>query len=657
MQSSERWPQNRSLSTGSSSNSGSFSSPGSDRPRQRQHLTSSRRATPACEEPRAMIVSCALVLALLRVGQAANPCCSNPCQNRGECMTIGFDRYECDCTRTGFYGENCTTPEFLTWLKLTLKPTPNTVHYILTHFKGVWNIINSIPFFRDSIMKYVLTSRSHLIDSPPTYNSQYHYKNWEAYSNLSFYTRALPPVSPDCPTPMGVKGKKELPDSTMVVEKFLLRQKFIPDPQGSNVMFTFFAQHFTHQYFKTDHRRGPAFTKALGHGVDLSHIYGETLERQLKLRLLKDGKLKFQMINGEMYPPTVKDTQAEMIYPPHIPEHLRFSVGQEVFGLVPGLMMYATIWLREHNRVCDILKQVHPEWDDEQLFQTTRLILIGETIKIVIEDYVQHLSGYHFKLKFDPELLFNQQFQYQNRIAAEFNTLYHWHPLLPDSFHVHDQEYTFEQFLYNNSIMVEHGLSHMVKSFSKQIAGRVAGGKNVPFAVKKVAKASIDQSRQMRYQSLNEYRKRFLLKPFKSFEELTGEKEMAAELEELYGDIDAMELYPGLLVERPRPGAIFGETMVELGAPFSLKGLMGNAICSPQYWKPSTFGGKVGFEIINTASLQKLICNNVKGCPITAFHVLNSEATEKATINISSSSSTIEDINPTLLMKERSAEL
>lgn len=84
------------------------------------------------------------------------------------------------------------------------------------------------------------------------------------------------------------------------------------------------------------------------------------------------------MIDGEMYPPTVRDTQAEMLYPPHVPEHLRFSVGQEVFGLVPGLMMYATIWLREHNRVCDVLKHQHPEWDDEQLFQTARLILIGE---------------------------------------------------------------------------------------------------------------------------------------------------------------------------------------------------------------------------------------------------------------------------------------
>lgn len=92
----------------------------------------------------------------------------------------------------------------------------------------------------------------------------------------------------------------------------------------------------------------------------------------------------------------------------------------------------------------------------------------------MIEDYVQHLSGYHFKLKFDPELLFNQQFQYQNRIAAEFNTLYHWHPLLPDTLQIDDQEYNFQQFVYNNSILLEHGLTQFVESFSRQIAGRVS---------------------------------------------------------------------------------------------------------------------------------------------------------------------------------------
>lgn len=97
----------------------------------------------------------------------------------------------------------------------------------------------------------------------------------------------------------------------------------------------------------------------------------------------------------------------------------------------------------------------------------------GETIKIVIEDYVQHLSGYYLKLKFDPELLFGTQFQYRNRIAVEFNQLYHWHGLMPDSFIIQGQEYSYEQFLYNTSMLMDYGVEALVESFSKQVAGRV----------------------------------------------------------------------------------------------------------------------------------------------------------------------------------------
>lgn len=123
---------------------------------------------------------------------AGSPCCSEPCQNRGVCTPIGTESYECDCTRTGYAGPNCTTrtcsassqllrsagfffswfvscsffwspslpAEFLTWIKASLKPSPNTVHYLLTHFKGFWNIINSVSFLRDAIMRYVLTCES-----------------------------------------------------------------------------------------------------------------------------------------------------------------------------------------------------------------------------------------------------------------------------------------------------------------------------------------------------------------------------------------------------------------------------------------------------------------------------------------------------------------
>lgn len=51
------------------------------------------------------------------------------------------------------------TAEFLTWVKVSLKPSPNTVHYILTHFKSLWNIINNVSFLRNGIMRYVLTCK------------------------------------------------------------------------------------------------------------------------------------------------------------------------------------------------------------------------------------------------------------------------------------------------------------------------------------------------------------------------------------------------------------------------------------------------------------------------------------------------------------------
>ncbi|KAE8583681.1 hypothetical protein XENTR_v10020625 [Xenopus tropicalis] len=556
----------------------------------------------------------------LEVSDKVNPCCYYPCQHKGVCVRFEMDKYLCDCTRTGYYGTNCTIPEWWTKFREFLRPSPAFYHYILTRFKWFWDIINS-TFIRDVIVRLVLTVRSNLIPSPPTYNSAYGYISWEAYSNVSYFTRVLPPVPDDCPTPMGTKGKMELPDASLLVETFLKREKFIPDPQGTNLLFAFFAQHFTHQFFKTYGRMGRGFIKGFGHGVDLSHIYGDSLERQHMLRLFTDGKLKYQIINGDIYPPTVVEAPVFMIYPDNVPKEKQFAVGQEVFGLLPGLMMYATLWLREHNRVCDILKKEHPTWDDEQLFQTTRLILIGETIKIVIEDYVQHLSGYYLKLKFDPELLFGVQFQYRNRIAVEFNQLYHWHPLIPEKFQILEDEYSHSRFLYNTSILLDYGVEALVESFTKQIAGKIGGGKNHHPGLLKVAAGVIEESRKLRLQPFNEYRKRFGLKAYKSFKDLTGEEIMSAQLEELYGDIDALEFYLGLLLEKSNPNSIFGESMVEIGAPFSLKGLMGNPICSPEYWKPSTFGGETGFNIVKTATIQKLVCLNVKQCPFVAFHV------------------------------------
>lgn len=97
---------------------------------------------------------------------------------------------------------------------------------------------------------------------------------------------------------------------------------------------------------------------------------------------------------------------------------------------------------------------------------------------------------------------------------------------------------------------------------------------------------------------------------------------MAKQLEDFYGDVNAVEFYVGLIMEKRRHNSLFGDSLVQIGAPYSVKGLMANAICSPKYWKPSTFGGEVGFNIVKTSSLKKLFCENIKGeCPLVSFRV------------------------------------
>ena len=66
-----------------------------------------------------------------------------------------------------------------------------------------------------------------------------------------------------------------------------------------------------------------------------------------------------------------------MQYPEGVPDDKKFALGHPFYSLIPGLFMYATIWMREHNRVVTILKKEHPSWDDEQLYQTGKLIITG----------------------------------------------------------------------------------------------------------------------------------------------------------------------------------------------------------------------------------------------------------------------------------------
>lgn len=53
---------------------------------------------------------------------------------------------------------------------------------------------------------------------------------------------------------------------------------------------------------------------------------------------------------------------------------------------------------------------------------------------------------------------------------------------------------------------------------------QIGGGRNIDHHVLHVAVETIKESRELRLQPFNEYRKRFGMRPYMSFQELTGEQ-------------------------------------------------------------------------------------------------------------------------------------
>ena len=100
-------------------------------------------------------------------------------------------------------------------------------------------------------------------------------------------------------------------------------------------------------------------------------------------------------------------------------------------------------------------------------------LCLGELIKISMEDYVNHMTNYNLKLIYKPDLLFDDGYDYDNRIHHEFNYVYHWHSFNPDEYNISGTIYSIEEFMYNSEIVVKHGMSKFVDAMSRSLAGKV----------------------------------------------------------------------------------------------------------------------------------------------------------------------------------------
>ena len=403
----------------------------------------------------------------------------------------------------------------------------------------------------------------------------------------------------------------------------------------STVLFLPFAQWFTDGFLMTDagdRRR----THTSSHHIDLNPLYGLNREQTQAIRIMSEqhgqkGHLKFENIGGEIYAPklydetgTLKPEFAPLRKPLGLEDHLNklppegadalrktiFAFAGERANSTPFTAMLNTVFLREHNRLAGILELAYSDWDDERIFQTARNINIVQFIKIVVEDYINHISPYYFQLSANPAVCWREYWNKPNWIPVEFNLLYRWHSLVPDHFDFGGKKVSSGLAGFDNSYLTAAGVAALAELASRQRAWQVGLFNTVPFLVP-VELAGIEQSRIHKIGSYNDYREAFGFPRVTRFEQITGDPRRIEALRRLYGTPENIEYFVGLFAEDVGPRAAVPPLIGRMVALDAFSQALTNPLLSEYVFNERTFSKEGMNAIAATRSLQDLVNRNL----------------------------------------------
>ena len=136
------------------------------------------------------------------------------------------------------------------------------------------------------------------------------------------------------------------------------------------------------QFYLRNERPVNSLTSA----VDLSSVYGVDNRRNDALRSKIGGKL---LTSGADFLPL----NNPMLSNAPTSEKIYFLAGDHRSNEHPMLTTFHTIFVREHNSICDELKASFPTWSDQMLYENARRINSAQFQKIVFEEFYPAMTG------------------------------------------------------------------------------------------------------------------------------------------------------------------------------------------------------------------------------------------------------------------------
>ena len=363
--------------------------------------------------------------------------------------------------------------------------------------------------------------------------------------------------------------------------------------------------------------------------IDGSMVYGSDATRAAALRTFVGGKMKTQSSSvGDLLP--LNTNGLPMANDSHrVPDTQLFLAGDIRANENIELTAMQLLFVREHNRIATEMAASQRNMTDEQIYQKTRELVIAEIQAITYNQWLPAMIGGIAPYRgYNPKV--------NPGIANEFSTAsYRLHSSINDDVEFFDDEGRPISFTYVNdagqTISVDGGVSLADAFFNPTLfkqtgvdgllkyAGStkaeeidlqvVESLRNFLFGEPgqgglDLAALNIQRGRDHGLADFNSIRAAYGLPRLTRFSQITSDKDVQSKLTQLYGNINNVDAWVGLMAEDHARGASVGPTSQRIIADQFQRVRDGD-----RFWYERIFSG-VQLARLQRTTLESVIARN-----------------------------------------------
>jgi len=363
------------------------------------------------------------------------------------------------------------------------------------------------------------------------------------------------------------------------------------------------------------------------HWLDSSQVYGSSVREQRNLRTGRGGRLLDAGGSGESLLP---GDQGEESCTGDC-----FRAGDSRVNEQPNLSVLHTVFMREHNRVAAELQRLNPGWSDEKIFQEAKRFVNAEYQHIVYNEWLPVVLGKKFMNTYGLFPLssgYSQDYDtsFDPRITNEFSAaaFRFGHSLIPNIINVYNRvgnqvnpSFDLKQAFNKPQLlrlagMMDGLIAGLTRDSSQSFdSGFVDGITNHLFSGGQngldLVAINLQRGRDHGIPGYNQYRQICGLGRADSFSQLSRQMSVqrTQELAATYDNVDDIDLFIGLVSERPQSGALVGPTTLCIVGDQFARLKKGDRY----FYETGSQEGSLGrqqLQEVRSASMARLLCDN-----------------------------------------------